>query len=122
MLSVIAQQLLVLFGAKATMSSYFEHKEMEFEGTLITVKPAFNVFITMNPGYAGRTELPDNLAALFRPMAMMVLALTKFMRDYARFRSRIKFAFQCNSRDLLHPSQQLKISENKSHSKPHDLY
>jgi len=71
-LSVIAQQLLQLFGAKKELKSYNDVAELEFDGTAILMKPTFNVFITMNPGYAGRSELPDNLAALFRPMAMMV--------------------------------------------------
>lgn len=66
-LSVIAQQLLELFDAKARNAT-----EIDFAGSHIAMKPTFCVFITMNPGYAGRTELPDNLKALFRPVAMMV--------------------------------------------------
>ena len=66
-LSVIATQLLQLFGAKEK-----GERVTNFEGSSIRILPTFCVFITMNPGYSGRTELPDNLKALFRPIAMMV--------------------------------------------------
>ncbi|TMW50187.1 hypothetical protein DOY81_004746 [Sarcophaga bullata] len=66
-LSVVAVQV------KSVQDAIRDKKEkFNFMGEMITCVPTVGIFITMNPGYAGRTELPENLKALFRPCAMVV--------------------------------------------------
>ncbi|XP_062567134.1 dynein beta chain, ciliary-like [Saccostrea cucullata] len=66
-LSVVAVQV------KCIQDAIKEKKKtFNFLGETIKLVPTVGLFITMNPGYAGRTELPENLKALFRPCAMVV--------------------------------------------------
>ncbi|XP_049878702.1 dynein beta chain, ciliary [Pectinophora gossypiella] len=66
-LSVVAVQV------KSVQDAIRDKKQtFNFMGETIVLVPTVGIFITMNPGYAGRTELPENLKALFRPCAMVV--------------------------------------------------
>ncbi|XP_027272227.1 dynein heavy chain 11, axonemal isoform X2 [Cricetulus griseus] len=65
-LSVVAVQVKMIHDAIRNRKRRFV-----FLGETIPLKPSVGIFITMNPGYAGRTELPENLKALFRPCAMV---------------------------------------------------
>ncbi|KAI4504209.1 hypothetical protein M0802_000680 [Mischocyttarus mexicanus] len=66
-LSVVAQQILSILTALSQ-----KLKKFVFESKEITLIHTCGIFITMNPGYAGRTELPDNLKSMFRPISMMI--------------------------------------------------
>ena len=66
-LSVVSSQV------QTIRNALIKHLErFQFEGVEIAMDPRMGIFITMNPGYAGRTELPESVKALFRPVVVIV--------------------------------------------------
>lgn len=66
-LSAVSQQILTIQRGLMAQSD-----KIELLGNPVRLHKDVGIFVTMNPGYAGRSNLPDNLKQLFRAVAMSV--------------------------------------------------
>ena len=82
-LSAVSQQILII---QLGLREYANN--IDLMGKNIKLNHQMGIFVTMNPGYAGRSQLPDNLKQLFRQMAMvkpdkdMIAQVTLYSQGY----------------------------------------
>ena len=69
-LSIVAKQFLMCYDAIRSFM-ITNDAEFSFDEDRIRVVPTMGFFITMNPGYKGRAELPESIKVQFRPCAMI---------------------------------------------------
>ena len=69
-LSAVSQQIQSIQLALKLTSTATAQPKVQLLGKSVGVSGDMAMFITMNPGYAGRSNLPDNLKKLFRSLAM----------------------------------------------------
>ncbi|TFK40902.1 dynein heavy chain protein 1 [Crucibulum laeve] len=68
-LSAVSQQVQTIQQGLASLVKN-PNTEIELVGKNLKINKNIGIFITTNPNYAGRSQLPPNLTKLFRPMAM----------------------------------------------------
>ncbi|KAJ3856829.1 dynein heavy chain protein 1 [Lentinula lateritia] len=68
-LSAVSQQVQTIQQGLAALVKN-PNTEIELVGKNLKINKNIGIFITTNPTYAGRSQLPPNLTKLFRPMAM----------------------------------------------------
>ncbi|KAI0828245.1 dynein heavy chain [Trametes gibbosa] len=68
-LSAVSQQVQSIQQGLSTLVKN-PNTEIELVGKNVKLNKNMGIFITTNPNYAGRSQLPPNLTKLFRPMAM----------------------------------------------------
>jgi dynein heavy chain 1, cytosolic len=103
-LSAVSQQILIIqLGLREYVSN------IDLMGQNIKLNHQMGTFVTMNPGYAGRSQLPDNLKQLFRQMAMvkpdkdMIAQVTLYSQGYKtaeRLSSKMVSLFELCSNQL----------------------
>ena len=82
-LSAVSQQILIIQLVLRELAT-----NIDLMGKNIKLNHQMGIFVTMNPGYAGRSQLPDNLKQLFRQMAMvkpdkdMIAQVTLYSQGY----------------------------------------